>query len=85
MWAGVGDEDLSDVVVLHFVNEPVGAQQLAFAANERESGRVGPHIGLDAKRIGNDVASWVIAGFVAGDLALVDEILHERVIFRDLA
>ena len=77
-------ELLADRVVEHLVDQAVGAQQEAVAADQREGPGVDPHVGLDAEGAGDDVPVRVEAGFVGGDLAGGDELLDVAVVDAEL-
>ena len=72
-----------DVDIVDFVDETVAAQQETVAADQRQRPPVDPNLGLDAECTSDDVAAWMIAGLVLGDVAGGDEFLHVAVVDGD--
>ena len=85
LWILGLDQHAGDVVVDHLVDEAVAAQHVPVATDDRQRPRVDTHRRLDPQRAGDDVATRMVAGLVAVDVSLGDELLHVAVVDRELA
>ena len=77
-------DDRSDLVIVDDTGQPVRAQQQHIAIDEREADTVDLDLGAHADRAGDDGAVRMLRRLGAGDAALVDECLHQRVVVGEL-
>ena len=73
-----------ELLAPHQAGEPVGADDERVAAAERLVGEVDLHARIGAERLEDDVAPLALLRLFLGELAGVDQPLHERLVLGEL-
>ena len=82
--SSVSRQDVGDLGVADHAGDAVGAEQEPLDRRQRQQEEVGLGAVRAAQRAGDDVALGMGRGVVAGDLAGVDQLLHDPVVDADL-